>query len=643
MTTNEREPIAFDTETHLFRPGCMAPPIVCVSTAKPGAAPVLRAAARGAEWMTGAFEQAARGHVLVVGHNTAYDASCLLARGDARLSAAIWQAYDALGVHCTQVRERLIDIARGSRYAEDEEGNAYRKKHNLAAIAKERLGVTLDKDTWRMGYEALEGTPIDQWPSGAREYALTDARATLDVWGSQEAEVARTRYGGHAYEAWTNEGARQAAYDLALRLMSVHGLRVDQARVRALRTSLGQALAQQLDALRAAGLINPKKGSKDMAAIRKAIEESWSGEGEIPRTPTGKVATAAEVVEQCSHPALRTFVEYAHTEKLLSSFVDKLATAGDMPIHAGFDVLGADSGRTSCRSPNLQQQPRAPGVRECFVARPGHILIACDFDSQEVRTFAQVLKVTVGKSRLAERYQEDPGYDPHSDFAALLLKTSYPEILARKKAKDAEALAWRQRAKAAIFGFPGGMGPRAFRLYARGYGLDLSQQEAEGLRAAYFTFEPYAKDYFAWITHATREGSATMRQLFSGRLRGDCGFTDGANTGFQGLAADASKSALWEVTKACYGAPGTEGSALYGCRPVVFIHDEIIVEAPEDYAHEAAVELDRVMCAAMEELCSDVPARASPALMRRWTKKADAVFDADGRYACWDEQAKEAA
>ena len=89
------------------------------------------------------------------------------------------------------------------------------------------------------------------------------------------------------------------------------------------------------------------------------------------------------------------------------------------------------------------------------------------------------------------------------------------------------------------------------------------------------------------------------------------------------------------------GAPGTEGSALYGCRPVVFVHDEIIVEAPEEYAHEAAVETDRVMCEAMQEVTPHVPARASPALMRNWSKKADAVFDADGRYIAWEDRPKQ--
>jgi len=194
-----------------------------------------------------------------------------------------------------------------------------------------------------------------------------------------------------------------------------------------------------------------------------------------------------------------------------------------------------------------------------------------------------------------------------------------------------------------IFGFPGGMGATKFRLYARGYGLELSQADAERLKAKYFEFEPCARDYFGIIANLTERGDATMTQLYSGRLRGRCHFPAAANTLFQGLAADASKSALWEVTKRCHGAPGTEGSALFGCRPVVFLHDEILMEAPEEYAHEAAIELSEVMCRAMEELTPDVPARASAALMRRWSKGAYAAHDQDGRYICWEDRPKEGA
>lgn len=621
----QRERVSFDLETRLFRPGYMAPRPVCVSVARNGKPSALYSFEDGARYLAGALEQAALGHVLIVGQNVAYDFACLLEHAP-DLAPLIWRAYDALGVHCTMTRERLIQIANGQAGAQG---------LSLAELAFERLGVALDKTTWRTGYEALEHLPIERWPEGARQYAINDARVTLGVWEHQEAEVTRAL---PQYKAWSDECGRQSAFAFALHLMGVRGIEVDQARVRELRVTVDGLLQEHSRELVREGLQDGKTGAKKLKLIRERVESSWSGEGELPRTEKGAIQTSGEVLEQCTDPALVALVAYSSAEKLSSAFVSKLEATGADPIHARYRVLGANSGRTSCSDPNVQQQPRAPGVRECFQARAGFVLIACDFDSQEMRTFAQVTQAIVGRSRLADRYREDPHFDPHTEFAAGLLKIEYAEAMRRKAAKDPELLDRRQQSKAANFGYPGGMGPASFRAFARGYGLALSLDESKAIREAWLVAWPEAREYFNAIGNWTRQGGAQIEQLYSGRLRGGCEYTQAANTLFQGLGADASKSALWEVTKRCFGAPGTEGSALFGCRPVAFVHDEIIVEAPQEYAHEAAEEIERVMIAAQEELTPDVPAAASPALMRHWSKKADAARDAAGRYICWEDR-----
>jgi len=630
-----RHPVSIDTETSCFGPGNRAPKIVCASFGIAGGDPLLMIAEDATPVVESAFGKAE----LVAGHNIAYDTACLLEHAP-QTAPAIWNAYEQKRVHCTQVRERLIDIARGSRYTdEDEEGNVHYKEHSLAAIATARLGRTLDKDTWRLNYAQLAGVPLEKWPQGAKDYAKDDASTARDVWYHQEAEI--DRLFPH-YAAWPDECGRQAAFAFALQLMLCWGVVVDPPRVQALREQLLARCAAATIELRAAGLLDPKKGSKKMAAIRDLIEAAWLGESEVPRTAKGAISTAAATIEQCDHPALDALVDFKRAEKQLSGLVDKFLAAGNDPIHAYFAVLGADSGRTSCSNPPLQQPPREPGVRECIKAREGCVLVASDYDSQELRALAQVTKTLTGRSALAERYQADPDYDPHTDFAAGLLGMSYADALRAKAAKDPTMLDGRQRAKAANFGFPGGMGARKFVLYAKGYGLRLTLDQAEALRAAWFQQRPEMRSYFQIITNLCDQGGgqAEIRQLASGRLRGGCSFPAAANTYFQGLGSEITKLALWEVTKRCYGAPGTTGSALLGCRPVLFLHDELVIEAPEAYAHEAAVELERVMCDAMEELTPDVPARASPALMRNWSKKAEAVFDEHGRYVPWEDRAK---
>ena len=117
-------------------------------------------------------------------------------------------------------------------------------------------------------------------------------------------------------------------------------------------------------------------------------------------------------------------------------------------------------------------------------------------------------------------------------------------------------------------------------------------------------------------------------------MRGGVTFTDAANGYFSGLAADASKRALWRVTRACFDT--SLASPLLGFHPWAFIHDEVICEGPEDRAPEAAEEMRRLMEAEMQVYTPHVPAVASPQLFRAWSKKAEPVRDRGGRLVLWE-------
>jgi DNA polymerase family A len=124
-----------------------------------------------------------------------------------------------------------------------------------------------------------------------------------------------------------------------------------------------------------------------------------------------------------------------------------------------------------------------------------------------------------------------------------------------------------------------------------------------------------------------RQGGGELRdRLFragvttlTGRVRGRVGFTQARNTPFQGLAADGAKLALYELIRADY-------------RVVAFVHDEVVVELPEDADHAAeARRVESIMNRAMEMVTGNVPVAVEFALSRRWSKRAKAVFDPEGR------------
>lgn len=120
------------------------------------------------------------------------------------------------------------------------------------------------------------------------------------------------------------------------------------------------------------------------------------------------------------------------------------------------------------------------------------------------------------------------------------------------------------------------------------------------------------------VCHA---GVATL----TGRIRGRVYYSQARNTPFQGLAADGAALALFDLVKG-------------GFRVVGFVHDEILVELPDEggFVSEEKVRLvEDVMCRAMEEvLIGGIPAACESALSTRWHKKAKHVVR-DGKVSPW--------
>jgi DNA polymerase I-like protein with 3'-5' exonuclease and polymerase domains len=225
--------------------------------------------------------------------------------------------------------------------------------------------------------------------------------------------------------------------------------------------------------------------------------------------------------------------------------------------------------------------------------------------------------------------------DVHTAMAAEMLGLSYEAALARKKAGDKEIKEYRQRAKAINFGYPGGLGIKKFVRYARAsYGVEVSEAEAKQYKDAWMRRFPEMVDYFRLAAQATTGANnlGSEEHLFTGRYRGNVRYSALCNGRFQGLGADAAKEALWRVTRACYV---EEGSTLYGCRVVAFVHDEIICESAIDRAPAAAKELGKVMCEGANIYLSKVPVRAEPLVMTVWSKSAEPTYDEKGALIPW--------
>ena len=634
--------LAFDTETHRFRPGNMAPCVVCLSWSLGNHGRGLIVEQKQIEnWLRQYLQEAIDGSTLLVGQYVAYDFKCIL-RTFPDLWDLVWKAYQSNAITCTSIREKLIDIAVGDLpYYYDKTGKKRKMEtYSLEEIAAKRLGKKVDKgsDTWRLRFEELDGVPFEDWPIDARKYALDDADLTREIYVDQN-----RRAHGINYSLPTEFEDTRA--DFALALMSTWGVRVDVPRVKKLWSSTVDRMTELAAEIDKSGLATWKPQNelmlgdsrpkevpdvkKSMKVLREAIRKHYPGEP--PTTPTGKIKTGQEVVDKCDFEPLTKLVEFDKLRKIANTYLRKMF---EPVVHARFDSIGGVSNRTSCSSPNLQNQPNLKGLRECFVPRDGFVFLACDFDSQEMRTLAQSCLDIVGRSKLAERYQRDRHFDPHLEFAARLARISIEEAVEKLQAEDPFILKLRQKAKICNFGFPGGMAPKTLVDYAKGWGVRIDATQAKEFQDIWFEQWPEMDGYFehvrALIGHASN-GTATHPQ--SGFRRGALGYCDASNGYFQTLAAHASKAALFEVCRRAYN---DRESVLFGLRAVLFVHDEVILETPESGSHEAASELERVLVESMEKWTPDIPAAASATLMNVWSKQAKRVVE-DGRLVTWKE------
>lgn len=545
------------------------------------------------------------------------------------------------------------------------------------ALAQARDGMD-----WRAGDDGYEADPDD---IAARLLGADAGPAMYRRASGRPSRYRLTRANG----LLVNE-VEQVCASIAFELMRVWGLRTDGEAVARLRASLSARADALAPELIAAGVMSPNKKKNTEAIKRRIIKRALASVGAdttlldhlstkecvewmaadgivLPTTDSGDVTTGQDILEVIDDPVIEALVEYDRVKKKLGTFVPVLELGTVRPITAWFNPL-VETGRASCSNPNLTNLPRKGGERECFVARQGTVIVAIDYGTLELRAFAQRCENLGIPSRMAEvmRTKDRDGnwMDVHLMFAAFMAGVSYDTALDMKAGKQGpEAKArigsLRSVAKPLNFGAPVGMGAEKLKESARkSYGVDFDAMgiDAQEILDQWKSLWTEAPLYFAFcsgvlrdtgevrktevvradgtvevVERAVKRGSFRLQS--SGRIRGRCGFTDGANYGFQGLASDGAKAALWRVTRECYGDPD---SPLWGCRPINFIHDEIMLEAPEHKASAAADRMAQIMREEMERYIWCVPIVVDVALMRRWYKEAESTRNPDGTWTIYE-------
>lgn len=409
--------------------------------------------------------------------------------------------------------------------------------------------------------------------------------------------------------------------------------------------------------------INTRKLQMEVVGI------ACTKELKTPLTPKGNVKIDSDWLQEnapSDNVAVQTYLKYSKLQKILRTYLDLYSQTSQ--VYPRITTLGPRSGRRSYSGPNIQNIPKRKwGIRSLFVPRPGHYFLRCDYTAQELFTLAQaMIDLGIGKGPLWDCITSDK--DPHILGATKTLDKSYDSIT--KVERDGQ--------KVVAFGVPGGLGPKSLQDYAfKTFGVKWSLEEARAARTRFLDafwdvdeflkhlktpqgdalFEVSGATYAKWrdvlgdecgwnvIGHlcqhedpvwrgigekASRLKAGTLR---TGRVRSRARFTEIANTHFQGLAADVTKTAEWEVFKE------------FGRPPALVVHDEIVMElpipitaGPNPYGKkympysvdEAQVILSDCMKRAFVKVCPDVGPYAKcecdPPL-RRWGRATDSKGD----------------
>ena len=291
-----------------------------------------------------------------------------------------------------------------------------------------------------------------------------------------------------------------------------------------------------------------------------------------PKKTQRGYSTSAEVLENLAagHEVCAKILEYRKYQKLESTYIDSLLNLQDAAgrIHSRFDQVATATGRISSAEPNLQNIPvrteLGRQIRRAFIARPGCVLVDADYSQIELRVLAHMS----GDETMIEAFRE--GQDIHARTAAEVYGVPLEQVTHEM----------RSASKAVNFGIVYGISD-----FTLAKNISVSRKEAKEFIERYFERYPGVKRYMdAAVAEGREKGYVTtlmgrrryLPELASANFNlRSFGERCAMNSPIQGTAADIIKLAMIRVADAL-----RKGG--YKARLILQVHDELIVEAPED-------------------------------------------------------------
>lgn len=322
---------------------------------------------------------------------------------------------------------------------------------------------------------------------------------------------------------------------------------------------------------------------------------------------TGALSTKSSILEELceqGHDIAQYVLDFRKFSKLKNTYSDALPKEINQEtgrIHSHFSTTSTVTGRFSSSNPNLQnipiRSPEGKKIRQSFIAKKDHHLIAADYSQIELRVIAHVAKI----DNLVKAFKEDK--DIHRITASQVMGVSEEEVTSEM----------RSQAKAINFGIIYGIS--AFGLAKQ---LKISRQDAQKYIDSYLETYP-GIDTFMQDTIEFARTNGFVKTL-SGRK---CFIHEINNKNFmvkseaerlainapiQGSASDVIKKAMIRLDQKF-------NQQNLKSKLILQVHDELVVEAPEDELELAQQILKTEMENAM---CLDLPLKVDLSVSKNW-------------------------
>ena len=366
--------------------------------------------------------------------------------------------------------------------------------------------------------------------------------------------------------------------------MERHGVLIDKEELQRQSHELGrQMLDLEEKAYKTAGQpfnLNSPKQLQEILFHKLGIPTKG-----VKKTPTGEFSTNEAVLEKLAldYPLPKIILENRGLAKLKSTYTDKLPTLLDENgrVHTTYAQAVAVTGRLASNNPNLQNIPvrdeQGRKIRQAFIAPKDSVIVSADYSQIELRIMAHLS----GDTGLITAFNQ--GEDIHRRTAAEIFNT-LPEMVSNEQ---------RRYAKTINFGLIYGMGR-----FGLAQNLGIDPQDAQNFIERYFARYPAVAEYIERTKHEAHECGYVEtlfgRRLYlpeinaTNKLKQAAAERAAVNAPMQGTASDIIKMAMIAVSN--WLISGSLKTHL-----IMQVHDELILEVPNDEKNLVVQELPKLM------------------------------------------------